>query len=61
MGPMSMIEVETLWSGLSRGTERLVFHGRVPHRPNGERMRAPLQVGEFPFPVRYGYALPSAG
>lgn len=41
---------------ISRGTERLVFEGRVP---TGEydRMRAPLQVGEFPFPVRYGYAL----
>ncbi|MFH5925266.1 zinc-dependent alcohol dehydrogenase [Roseomonas xinghualingensis] len=47
--------VRTLASGISRGTERLVFHGRVPE---GEwaRMRAPLQSGEFPFPVKYGYA-----
>ncbi|WP_159348924.1 zinc-dependent alcohol dehydrogenase [Roseomonas harenae] len=47
--------VRSLASGISRGTERLVFHGRVPE---GEwaRMRAPLQAGEFPFPVKYGYA-----
>jgi hypothetical protein len=49
------ILVETLWSGLSRGTERLVFEGRVPPG-EGARMRAPMQAGEFPFPVRYGYA-----
>lgn len=50
-----MIEVETLFSGLSRGTERLVFEGKVPSSEH-ERMRAPMQVGAFPFPVRYGYA-----
>lgn len=47
--------VRTLCSGLSRGTERLVFNGQVPPE-EFTRMRAPLQVGEFPFPVRYGYA-----
>ncbi len=47
--------VQTAFSGLSRGTERLVFHGHVPDR-EWRRMRAPLQVGDFPFPVRYGYA-----
>lgn len=47
--------VRTLYSGLSRGTERLVFEGRVPQAEWG-RMRAPFQVGDFPFPVRYGYA-----
>src|SRR5688500_6545326 len=36
--------VRTLWSGLSRGTERLVFEGRVPFS-DGERMRAPFQEG----------------
>ena len=50
-----MVEVETAFSGLSRGTERLVFNGLVPESEWG-RMRAPLQVGDFPFPVRYGYA-----
>ncbi|MBV9243194.1 MAG: zinc-binding alcohol dehydrogenase [Methylobacteriaceae bacterium] len=46
--------VRTLWSGLSRGTERLVFSGRVPVSEH-MRMRAPLQEGDFPFPVKYGY------
>lgn len=46
--------VRTLWSGISRGTERLVFEGRVPPSEH-ERMRAPFQEGAFPFPVRYGY------
>ena len=46
--------VRTLWSGLSRGTERLVFNGRVP-ASEFERMSAPLQEGAFPFPVKYGY------
>jgi len=47
--------VRTLFSGISRGTERLVFEGRVPE---GEylTMRAPLQEGAFPFPVKYGYS-----
>ncbi len=39
---------------LSRGTERLVFEGRVA-AVESERMRAPLQEGDFPFPVKYGY------
>lgn len=46
--------VRTLWTGLSRGTERLVFEGRVS-LSESERMRAPLQEGNFPFPVKYGY------
>lgn len=46
--------VRTLWSGVSRGTERLVFEGRVPVGEY-ERMRAPFQQGAFPFPVKYGY------
>jgi len=46
--------VRTLFSGVSRGTERLVFEGRVPESEH-DRMRAPLQAGRFPFPVKYGY------
>jgi threonine dehydrogenase-like Zn-dependent dehydrogenase len=46
--------IHTLWSGISRGTERLVLEGRVP-ACEYERMRAPFQDGEFPFPVKYGY------
>jgi threonine dehydrogenase-like Zn-dependent dehydrogenase len=46
--------VRTLYSGVSRGTEAIVFAGHVPP---GEyaRMRAPFQAGEFPGPVKYGY------
>lgn len=49
------VTVKTLWSGISRGTERLVFEGRVPETER-ERMRAPFQDGTFPFPVKYGYS-----
>jgi threonine dehydrogenase-like Zn-dependent dehydrogenase len=48
------VRVKTLWSALSRGTERLVFEGRVSITES-ERMRAPLQEGDFPYPVKYGY------
>lgn len=47
--------VETLYSGISRGTESLVFHGRVPTSEH-RRMRAPFQEGELSLPVKYGYA-----
>ncbi len=46
--------VRTSFSGISRGTERLVLTGAVPPTEY-ERMRAPLQDGAFPFPVKYGY------
>ena len=46
--------VRMAWSGISRGTERLVMKGAVPESERA-RMRAPLQEGEFPFPVKYGY------
>ena len=49
------VVVRTLYSGISRGTEALVFAGRVP-RSEWERMRAPFQRGDFPAPVKYGYA-----
>ncbi len=48
--------VRTLFSGISRGTERLVLQGRVPASAR-QRMRAPLQEGEFPGPVKYGYCV----
>lgn len=47
--------MRALFSGISRGTEALVFEGRVP-RTEHERMRAPFQAGSFPAPVKYGYA-----
>lgn len=46
--------LRTLWSGLSRGTERLVFNGKVP-QSEYESMRGPHMGGRFPFPVKYGY------
>jgi threonine dehydrogenase-like Zn-dependent dehydrogenase len=49
------VVVRTRYSGISRGTEALVFHGRVPPSEY-ERMRAPFQEGNFPAPVKYGYA-----
>ena len=47
-------QVRTLFSGISRGTERLVLGGHVG-QSEWQRMRAPLQEGQFPFPVKYGY------
>jgi threonine dehydrogenase-like Zn-dependent dehydrogenase len=47
--------IEALYGGISRGTERLVFTGAVPVSEY-ERMRAPFMAGDFPFPVKYGYA-----
>lgn len=46
--------IDTLFSGISRGTERLVFENRVPPSEH-QTMRAPFQEGEFPYPVKYGY------
>lgn len=47
--------VRTLATGVSRGTERLVLQGRVPESQHAA-MRCPLQAGDFPFPVKYGYS-----
>jgi threonine dehydrogenase-like Zn-dependent dehydrogenase len=49
------VTVEALYSGISRGTESLVFEGRVP-QSEWVRMRCPFQAGDFPAPVKYGYA-----
>src|SRR5690349_1878054 len=49
------VRVTALYSGISRGTESLVFAGRVPPSEY-ERMRCPFQAGDFPAPVKYGYA-----
>ena len=46
--------IRTLCSGISRGTESLVFRGEVPASQYGV-MRAPFQEGDFPGPVKYGY------
>ena len=49
------VRVRALYGAISRGTEALVFAGRVP-ASEFERMRAPFMTGHFPFPVKYGYA-----
>lgn len=49
------VRVRTLHSGISRGTEALVFRGEVPVSEY-TRMRAPFQAGEFPGPLKYGYS-----
>jgi len=48
------ILVKALFSGISRGTESIVFEGKVPLSEH-QRMRAPFQEGDFSFPVKYGY------
>jgi NADPH:quinone reductase-like Zn-dependent oxidoreductase len=53
--PADHVQVTALYSGISRGTESLVFHGHVPPTEY-QRMRAPFQAGDFPGPVKYGYA-----
>jgi len=49
------LRIRARFGAISRGTERLVFEGRVPES-EFERMRAPFMAGTFPFPVKYGYA-----
>ncbi len=52
-GPDEVL-VRTLYSGISRGTETLVFRGGVPENQRGA-MRAPFQEGDLPGPVKFGY------
>ncbi|WP_446210159.1 zinc-dependent alcohol dehydrogenase [Micromonospora sp. IBSANI012] len=52
-GPDEVL-VRALYSGVSRGTETLVFTGGVP-ADQYAAMRAPFQEGDFPAPVKYGY------
>lgn len=47
--------LRSLVSGVSRGTESLVFAGRIPESQFAT-MRAPMMAGAFPFPVKYGYS-----
>jgi 2-desacetyl-2-hydroxyethyl bacteriochlorophyllide A dehydrogenase len=49
------VVVRTMYSAISRGTEALVFQGRVPISEYG-RMRAPFQAGDFSGAVKYGYS-----
>jgi threonine dehydrogenase-like Zn-dependent dehydrogenase len=53
--PEGMVRLRAVASGISRGTESLVFAGRVPESQFAV-MGAPLMGGAFPFPVKYGYS-----
>lgn len=48
------VRIEAMHSGISRGSELLVHRGLVP-ASEYQRMRAPHQAGDFPWPVKYGY------
>jgi 2-desacetyl-2-hydroxyethyl bacteriochlorophyllide A dehydrogenase len=50
------VRVRALHSAISRGTERLVAAGAIPESAF-TTMRAPFMGGQFPFPVKYGYAI----
>jgi threonine dehydrogenase-like Zn-dependent dehydrogenase len=52
-GPGEVL-VRALYSGVSRGTEMLVYDGAVPPEI-APLMRAPFQDGDWPGPVKYGY------
>lgn len=58
IAPLSdgQVLVRARFSGISRGTEAMVFGGRVPES-EWVRMRAPFQAGDFPAPVKYGYSM----
>ena len=53
--PKNSVQVRTLFSALSRGTESLVFKGLIPESEY-IRMGAPFMGGKLPFPVKYGYS-----
>lgn len=50
------IEIESLYSAISLGTEKLVFNGQVPPSLY-TLMRVPYQKGDFDLPIKYGYSL----
>jgi NADPH:quinone reductase-like Zn-dependent oxidoreductase len=52
-GPDDVL-IRTVCSGVSRGTETLVFRAAVPP-DQYTAMRAPFQEGDLPYPVKYGY------
>jgi threonine dehydrogenase-like Zn-dependent dehydrogenase len=53
--PAGFVRVVSTVSAISRGTESLVFRGKVPEGQH-QTMRCPFQEGDFPAPVKYGYA-----
>lgn len=54
-GQAGDVLVRARYSGISRGTEALVFNGQVPPSQYAA-MRAPFQQGDYPGPVTCGYS-----
>lgn len=52
----TQVLIRTIASGISAGTERLVFEGRIDHGTALDTSIASLNQ-DFDYPVRYGYAL----
>ena len=48
--------IQTLYSAVSPGTERLVLSGKIPSKLFNS-MACPYMEGKFSFPVKYGYSL----
>ena len=46
--------VKTIYSGISKGTEKLVSSKSVS-KDQFELMKAPFQEGSFNLPIKYGY------
>ena len=51
-----MVTIKSVYSGISTGTERLVFSGSVPVELYAQ-MKVPYQRGSFALPIKYGYSL----
>lgn len=48
------VVIKTIYTGISMGTEKLVFDGNIPLSQR-KLMRCPFQVGDFNDDVKYGY------
>ena len=48
------LRIRTTATAISKGTETLVHNGQVPEGI-ANQMRAPYQLGDFAYPVSYGY------
>jgi D-arabinose 1-dehydrogenase-like Zn-dependent alcohol dehydrogenase len=56
MSNLDKIQIESLYSSISLGTEKIVAQGKVPSSLY-EKMAVPYQRGTFEFPIQYGYSL----
>src|SRR5690625_2519320 len=52
--PQHQVRIRTTASAISKGTETLVHNGQVPTNI-ASLMAAPQQLGDFSYPVSYGY------